>query len=284
MAQTETSFYPFSNDLPAFGAPPLVEVSISVQFTELAGLDTAHLGLVWRKFRQEFPRVETQPSLGRILEKDRIESPGPVTVELKKSPPLPRMWFLNEAGTRLLQIQGDRFVFNWRKLDTDERYPHYDQVRRDFLRHLDFFTQFLSEEGLGSLEPDQVELTYVNLIPAGDPKGGFSPLENHLRLWAGIPSGAQIPKPELASFQTQLAFREGESLLGRLYIHLESRFLTLDESPVYQLQLIARGAPFAGPEGLHGVLGFLDQAHVWVVQTFATLTTKEMHKEWQRRQ
>ena len=189
-------------------------MSVSVQFTEIAGLNTAHLGLAWQKFRKEFPRVETQPPLPRILEPDRIEPPVSVTLELKKAPPLPRMWFINGDGTRLVQIQGDRFAFNWRRLDASEQYPRYEQIRSAFLRNLDGFSQFLNEEGFEDLEPDQVDLTYVNHIPATDKEAGFSPLENHLLLWAGAPPEAQLPRPDSVSLRTQFACREGDKLLA----------------------------------------------------------------------
>ena len=192
------------------------------------------------------------------------------------------MWFLNGNGTRLVQIQRDRFAFNRRKTDADEKYPRYNQVRSDFSQNLEVFTQFLEEEGFEGLQPNQVDLTYVNLIPGGDKQHGYSPLENHLRLWAGVPSGSCLPKPESTSLKTQFAFRDGDEFLGRLHVHLEPRFLTIDESPVYELQLTARGAP--ADQGMHGIPAFLDRAHVWIVQTFASLTTKEIHQEWKRRQ
>lgn len=282
MTRPEASDSPLPNDLPAFDAPPLVEVSISVQFTEIEGLNPAYLGLAWQKFRNEFPRVETQPPLPRIQEPDRIQPIGTVTVELKKTPPLPRLWFLSGNGTRLVQVQHDRFAFNWRKTDAEEEYPRYQQVCSDFSRNLDAFSQFLEEESLGDLQPDLVELTYVNHIPSGDKQDGHSPLESHLRLWAGAPPMSDLPKPESASLKTQFAFRDGDTFLGRLHVHLEPRFLTIDESPVYELQLTARGAP-AG-RGMQGIRVFLDRAHVWIVQTFASLTTQEMHREWHRRQ
>lgn len=283
MTHAEPSDSHLHRDLPAFEAPPVVEVSVSLQFTEIEGLNTAHLGLVWQKFRREFPRVETQPPLPRILEPDRIEPPVPVTLELKKAPPLPRMWFISGDGTRLVQIQGDRFAFNWRRLDPSERYPRYDQIRSAFLRNLGAFAQFLKEEGFEDLDPDQVDLTYVNHISATDKEGGFSPLENHLLLWAGAPPGARLPRPDSVSLRTQLTYRDGDKFLGRLHIDLDSVFQTPDGSPAYQLQLTARGAPLDRQE-LQGVPAFLDRAHVWIVQTFASLTTKEMHNEWQRRQ
>lgn len=164
-------------------------------------------------------------------------------------------------------------------LDTDRQYPHYDQVRDDFVRQLEKFFEFLREEGLEDPNPDQVELTYVNHIPAAITRDSLSPLEHSLRFWAGIPSEARIPDPELVSLQTQFAIREGQDFLGRLYIQLQSRFLTRDNSPVYHLQLIARGAPIAEQPGLSGVLAFLDQGHVWIVRTFTDITTNRHHNK-----
>ena len=282
MVRSRSSPDLLSNDLPAFGAPPVVEVAVSVQFSEIDDLDAARLGMAWQKYRQEFPNVEVQPRLGRALEHGGPPGPVKVKLQLGEVPPPIRMWFLSENGTRLLQVQQDCFAYNWRKLNTDIAYPHYDKVRDDFVRQLEKFMQFLGEEGLGDLEPDQAELTYVNHIPAINEQGGLSPLERHFCLWAGIPSEAQIPEPEMVSLQTQFAFRQGENLLGRLYVQLQSRFFTRDNSPVYHLQLIARGAPVAEQPGLQGVLEFLDQGHVWIVRSFADITTKEMHEIWQR--
>ena len=152
-----------------------------MQFTQIEGLDAARLGLVWNKFRQEFPQAATQPPLGRILENEGPPDPARVGLQIEDAPPPVRMWFLTEDGTQLIQIQRDRFAFNWRKLDTEKKYPHYDQVRDDFVRQLEKFMDFLGEESLEAPNPDQVELTYVNHIPAKITRDSLSPLEHSLR-------------------------------------------------------------------------------------------------------
>ena len=48
--------------------PPIVETVLSVQFEPLAGLHTAHLGLLWEKFRRDFPRSEEQPPIDQMIE------------------------------------------------------------------------------------------------------------------------------------------------------------------------------------------------------------------------
>lgn len=270
-----------SSNLPAYEAPPVVEVAVSVQFPPIANLDAARLGLAWLKYRGTFPKVETMPRLNRIVE--RFGPPGPtkVDVQLEEAFPPVRLWFVTDDGTRLVQVQRDRFAFNWRKQDTEVAYPHYDQLRAEFEQHFETFTAFLDEESLSVPEPDQVELTYVNHIRADGESTSPAPLERYVRLWSGVPDEAALPSAESAAFQTQFVFHRGTSPIGRLYIQVQSRFFKADNRPLYHLQLIGRGAPVDNP-GLPGVLSFLDHAHVWIVRGFTDITTKEMHQEWRR--
>ncbi|HEX9633831.1 MAG TPA: TIGR04255 family protein [Gemmatimonadales bacterium] len=271
-----------TGDLPAYDAPPVIEVAVSVQFPAIEKLDPARLGLSWQKFRGEFPEVKSQPPLVRQIERFGPPAPSKVDVEIEEIPPAPRLWFLSKDGTRLIQVQRDHFVYNWRKLDTGVAYPHYDEVRAQFLQKFETFVLFLGEEGLSAPQPDQVELTYVNHIPANDESGTRAPLERYVRLWAGLSDAGELPTPESVAFQSQFAFRRGTTPLGRLYIQVQSRIFRADTRPLYHLQLTARGAPLG--EGLGGVLSFLDEAHVWIVRAFTSVTTEEMHSVWQRRQ
>lgn len=45
-------------DLPDFAKPPVAEVVLSLQFGALSSLTTAHVGLLWRKYRDLFPLIE----------------------------------------------------------------------------------------------------------------------------------------------------------------------------------------------------------------------------------
>ena len=56
-------------DLPDFDNPPLVEVVLSVQFSDLQSYRTVHPGLLWeRKFRESFPEFAEQPPLDPLFE------------------------------------------------------------------------------------------------------------------------------------------------------------------------------------------------------------------------
>jgi len=88
-----------------------------------------------------------------------------------------RLQITNRAGDRMVQIQPNRFHYNWKRVGG--HYPSYSQVRQEFDQHLALFARFVEEEGLGPVVPSQWELTYVDYVPPGR---GIKP---HLRLNVG---------------------------------------------------------------------------------------------------
>lgn len=75
-----------------------------------------------------------------------------------------RVQIRNKTQTRMIQLQRDRFHYNW--LRTDEAvYPHYEQVRAEFDDIRQTFERFVRKFSLGELEPIQWEVTYLNHIP-----------------------------------------------------------------------------------------------------------------------
>src|SRR4030042_1345777 len=90
---------------PDFVSPPVVEVALSVQFESLGKLRTPQLGSLWQEFRDRFPVTEEPPPLDAVVERfgaPRVRK-GVARIEMLESPPTPRCWFLNEAGTELIQ-------------------------------------------------------------------------------------------------------------------------------------------------------------------------------------
>ena len=271
-------------DLPDYDKPPVVEVASSIQFGTIPGLDAARLGLLWSAFRKDYPRTEQYPPLAHEIES--FGAPALSQISFSVAPMLsPRCWFMNEKGTRLLQVQHDRFVLNWRKLDIDdELYPHYEKALRPLLvKEYGRFEQFLRDEGLPAPVPDQAELTYVNHIPAGEPKGPRETAARFTNLWNGEPQGGVLPRAEDLLFGCRYVIRDDRGTpVGRLHVSLQSSHRTSDGTPLYVLQLTARGAPQG--EGLAGALALLDKGHEWIVRGFTDITTREMHALWKRKQ
>ena len=156
--------------LPEFDNPPLIEVALSVQFEELGLLRVPQLGYVWHAFRDRFPKLEEQPPLEKSNEQfgPKTAKRPRVRLELSTVPPRPRLWFLNDSGSELVQVQSDRFVRNWRKQEETAEYPRYSRLRKFFQEDFEVFCRLIEAEQWGVIEPNQCEVTYVNVIPAGE--------------------------------------------------------------------------------------------------------------------
>ena len=144
---------------------------MSLQFDQLSAFSVVHAGLLWEKFRNKFPLVEYKGTLAPTFETFGSNRPGTPQIRLQfaEAPDLPRLWFIDETSSQLVQFQQDRFIHNWRKVGNGANYPRYEAIRAKFVDELAALQTFLSEQGLGEIMPNQCELTYVSMlrIPAG---------------------------------------------------------------------------------------------------------------------
>lgn len=269
-----------SQSLPEFDRPPVVEVAISVQFDELAKFQPAYYGMLWERFRQQYPETDHQPPLGSVIELFDAKGVPHASLSVEPGMPAGRCWFLSADKLQLIQVQPDRFVVNWRKLDTDAIYPRYESLRDRFIRELEQFLDFVKQEHLGAFHPLQCELTYVNHLFIGQGWESRADLPNVLTIWSGRTSDDYLPRLEEARLNWQYRMEENEGPIGRLHVQLQPAIRTRDRLPLFALNLIGRGAPAA--DGLLGVVAFTDRAHEWIVRGFTALTTDRMHKIWGR--
>ena len=137
--------------------PPIDEIVCGIRFDSIEQLQSGHFGILWQKFRHDFPITEDQIIVGTPSQED-FGSPD-------KFPfPLPRVWFIHENENALIQVQRNRFLHNWRKRRPDDEYPGYEKVVEDFEKYLSRFQEFLLAKNLGNLVPREYELTYIDLI------------------------------------------------------------------------------------------------------------------------
>jgi len=269
---------------PDFSDPPVVEVALSVQFDALDKLRTPQLGLLWQEFRDRFPVTEEHVPLDTVIERfgaSRARK-GTARIEMLESPPVARCWFLNNAGTELIQAQQDRFVHNWRKAGTEVLYPRYDHLRNTFEAELRRFEKFVAREQIGKFAPNQCEITYVNHIVGGKGWQDHGDLGKVLTVFQHSFSDDFLTNPEDTDLRLRFLIQDDAGQpVGRLHAALVSGYRNDDDQPLFILTLTARGAPRG--DGIDGVLGFLDLGREWVVRGFASLTTTAMHKEWGRK-
>ncbi len=273
--------------LPKYDNPPVVEVALSVQFEKLSALRTPQLGLLWSSFREQFPKIEEHQPIEAAFERfdNRMVQKAGIRLEHMEKPPVPRIWFIKEDGTELIQIQQDRFVHNWRKVGKDDKYPHYEEkIRSAFIKNLNKFKDFLTEQNIGDLIPNQCEVTYVNHIILGEDWSSYGKIGNVLTIINPVYSDNFLSEPEdarlaLKYVMPDLSNPEGPPL-GRLHISCEPAFLPKEDQPIFQLKLTARGKPIG--EGLDGAIKFMDIGREWVVRGFTSITTELTHKIWRK--
>lgn len=270
-------------DLPDFENPPLVEVALSVQFSELRAYRTVHAGILWQKFRKGYPKVSEHPPLNPAFEAFGSKSPAEPRFELRQlpGPPIPRLWFVNADDSELIQFQADRFVHNWRKTGSAGGYPRYESLRDRFFEELDEVNRFLQSEGIGKIEPNQCEVTYVNAIRLEDGTDIRARPEIALRNWSAVELDASdpfaaLPEMENATFSVRYVMQANGEPIGRLHVSAQPA----DGQPALRFDLTARGAP--SEPSFAAVANFLDQGRDAVVRGFTALTTPHMHTAWRR--
>lgn len=268
--------------LPSFENPPVVEVALSVQFDPIDALQVPQMGLLWTGFRDALPKSQTQSPLQSEFERfEAVAVPTPrIRIETFDSPPTPRLWFLNETETELVQVQQTRFIVNWRRVK-QEPYPRFHNVLQKFKQRFEVFLSFLSRENLGDLVYNQCEVTYVNHIPFDEVGSNHRPIEGILTTWKNQYSDSFLSDPEGAMVRIRYLIPGGDQgPAGRLHVDLQPALRNEDQKPIYVLNLTARGNPIGS--GLVGVYKFFDLGHEWIVRGFTSITLPSMHQIWRR--
>ncbi len=254
--------------LPSYKQPPVDEVVCGFRFEPLPQLKVPHIGLLWEKFRQEYPvTVHAIP----------IATDTSLLVDETTGVPLPRIWFISKADNELVQFQLDRFYYNWRHRGDD--YPRYPSIIEKFekaKRQLDAFTDELQ---LGTIKTVECELTYINHIPKGQGWESIDDLPKVVRdfTWQKQ-KHSFLPAPTNVGWQTGFPLPGGK---GRLNIKLNQAARKVDGVPVLILELAAKGIgeDIAG----RAMRDWFDLAHEWIVRGFTDITTKEIQETiWKR--
>lgn len=267
-------------DLPDFKRPPISEAVLSMQFASLTKLQNVHMGLLWNRIRSKYPKVTEQAPIAPVFEtfgSSAALSEQRLQIEALLSPPVHRYWFEEESGGELLQFQQDRIIHNWRRGSSTGEYPRYETVRAHFGSDLAAVIEFLHDEGLGEIRPNQCELTYVNSIELsdGDP---YKQIERVTTLWTGK-SNSKL-EIENAQLQTRFLLQRDGKPYGRVYVSLSPAIYKPNNAPIMKLEIVARGKP--DTDTVEEAFALLDEQRGSVVRMFNDITTPEMHKLWEK--
>jgi uncharacterized protein (TIGR04255 family) len=265
-----------SQSLPEYGNPPVDEVVCGVLFEPIKAFLVPHFGLLWEKFRPEYPNCQEVPPLMPTIES--FEEFPPAEIEIPEIP-LPRVWFLHDDG-RIIQVQRDRFLHNWRKFRSTDEYPRYRKVFHMFQMHLSTFQEFLNELRLGTVTPRQYEMTYVNLIPQGE--GWETTSDVHKVFpdfcWQGEKERF-LPAPDGINWRTSFPL---PNRAGRLHMHIQTARRRDDKRRLFRFEITARG--IGTDTSSNAMQAWFDLAHEWIVRGFADSTGPQIQRDvWRRK-
>lgn len=254
---------------PTYGNAPLNEVVYGISFEELGGLKAPHLGLYWNLIKSEFPDCEHATPL--------------FTSDLASNfafTKLPRTWFIHSKGNDLIQIQQDRFLFNWRKLDASDAYPGNKYVADAFKKYLTQFKSFVDEQNIGLIKYKGCELSYINHIFSGQGWDALSDLNNVFPdlNWRKTERFLKEPLGFSCSFVCPLNNDQGE-----LLVKIQQATITDDpmKTPLLVFELTARINNVLSSE--QEMWDWFEMAHEWVIRGFMDLTSGDIQKNYWRK-
>jgi uncharacterized protein (TIGR04255 family) len=253
---------------PSYKKPPVNEVVCGIRFQPSPNLTLPHVGLLWNKFREEYPRVQHATPIA--LSADQL------LVDPATGVPLPRVWFMNQQDNQLVQFQMDRLYFNWRQ--RGDVYPRYENVIQNFEGALDTLEAFFKEFALGELSLVECELSYINHIQREEGRDTLDDVQSVFRdvLWQESPRF--LPNPTVINWELRFPLPDKK---GRLNAKLSTATRAADNIPIFVLDLTARG--IGQSTDRKSIREWFDTAHEWIVCGFADLTTEEVQRNvWER--
>lgn len=258
-----------------FENPPVVESILGVQFPALA-FTSGHLGWFWKSYLGEsWPKATDAPPLTEGFERFDDQAWGVPGIQIGVAPfRAARLQLRNVPEDRVVQVQNNRFIYNWRK--RDGAYASYLERRKEFIALYGRFTDFVRDAGLGAIAPNQWEVTYIDHIPKGE-------------LWQ-TPSDWYRILPGLLPVSRKISDLEFDNAgdlhfvitpqRGRLHIAIQHGRTDADVE-VLVVNWTARG-PISTQLG--GLVEGLDLGHEVILRAFLEMSSPEARKAWERRQ
>lgn len=254
--------------LPNYKNPPVNEVVCGVRFNAPSKMLIPHIGLLWNKFKTDYPIIQHAPPIA--------SAKGELPIDLATGVPIPRVWFINKSDDQLVQFQFDRFYFNWRRRQSE--YPRYNHIVKNFESVLKNIEDLFEEFEFGKLDPIEYELSYINHIPIGQ---GWNTIDDLPKIFSDYSwnqtNDRFLPKPDKMTWKTEFLLPDDK---GRLLVSFKQAIRTEDKVPLLVLELRTIGIDKSS--GREGVREWFDLAREWIVKGFTDLTTPGIQEVWEK--
>ena len=262
-----------------FARPPVEEVMLSILFQPLDRFFAPHLGEIWQEFKKSgFVHTSAQGAVPPAIESFSNQIPEP-QVRISNVPDFDRILFIHESGDRILQVQRDRFTFNWRKIEEGQRYPGFSTI---FAGFKDFYTRFrenLNNQGIGEIIPLQYELSYINQLMHGD---GWDTLGDIGKIYQMFADSQQLDSfwsgAESVILQTSFPISDVQ---GRLHFAISNRIKMPEQRQTLQTDFTVRGFPENTESEM---ITWFKSARDQIIEKFASMFTEDIQTQvWGRK-
>jgi uncharacterized protein (TIGR04255 family) len=265
--------------LPTFDNPPVIETIIGVQFAPLIDFTSAHFGWYWKQYLEpSWLKTLLAPALPDQFEKFGGHGGWVLPqIQAQDQAEPDRLQIINDTDDRVVQIQNSRFIYNWRKRETE--YPSFKSTYPEFLRVFSSFCRFASDASLGEVAVNQWEITYVNHIKKG---ALWESPSDWPKVFPKLFPGAFVNQElEFEGLAGQLRF-EITPAKGRLHVAIQHLKLGEAGDETLVLQLTARGPVEPNKEGF-GLESGITLGHRVLVRAFADMASPLARSYWKMR-
>ena len=175
------------------------------------------------------------------------------------------------------QVQRNCFLHNWRKRRREDVYPGYDTVVGNFEKYLSDFKEFLSEEKLGKIIPNQYEITYIDHIFEND---GWETINSVDKIFPNLVPFKDriILSADIREINWQTVFGLPDDY-GQLQLSIRNARRKSDNRHLLRIEFSARSNEPHEP-----MRDWFDFAHEVIIELFSNLISEEIQqKNWRRR-
>lgn len=245
-----------------FGKPPVNEVVLGRHFLQRPDFVAPYYGVFWSKIRDRFPKVEqAQP----------VFSPQELFF-LDPSTMLPRVWYVSADQAMVVQLQQNRFYYNWRQRPNGAPYGRFPALLGESLSVWALLDEVARDLTDRPFQTTGGEITYVNFIEIKDALS-TEIAQRSLRDFFWSSEARFLPPPSGFSRMLNFPLPGGK---GALDVQLGIAKNLQTGNDAIKLELTARTALTEDDS----YEDWINVAHDFLVAAFKDLTSNEMHKIW----
>ncbi len=248
-----------------FQNPPLIEVVMGIQFESEIFSEKKIFEIYSKLFEDDFPTLEMQSLLPTNIEKEEPEQQSQQVLAFSNGSN--RKFFISANGQKLLQIQGNRLVFNWRTVEGGEDYPDYENV------FVHFYKIVKQIDGVIPIfdSINQYEITYVDHARVSDFETSYFSISSMFNQF-NLEHNLRTVGCDYSVWKVEIG--------GNLHVKYQSAFRTASREKVIVVESTCRGYI----QGSLDFKGWFDAAHKILIEEFVNSLTEEAKKIWKIQQ